>query len=401
MAVVTRVQSKDSEPGSYFRPEVGQEGDAGHEIQLDRSYGAYRAVLADVINASPQFQGFTEEEFAASMADPNTLFSPVLDEAGREVMRVPQLVPLEQFEWLNHEEYAKLFPGRRVEHYTAFEGVEPSEDVLLGLDSLADDGGILAFDFPDALPEYEDRLRAVLAERGLRIVEDRHLGTQTYYAGKVTLKRGYKAEQPITDFSEAFQKMEAEGKINAGSEDGATYTSRIDPVQAERLYAFYQDAFASISDHPCRQGFTPEEFLEVVAEKQNIAKLQYATDGEVETVCVLGNDLDDFPWLNSNFYEGLFPEEMDEKQVLYFPAIATDPKKNGGNNSEKIVNLIAEMVEYANNEIIVAFDCCTKNKGFLDAFLEVFINATPQANIKFQQIGEQQYKAYRLERIAA
>ena len=54
------------------------------------------------------------------------------------------------------------------------------------------------------------------------------------------------------------------------------------------------------------------------------------------------------------------------------------------------------MVEYGNNEIIVAFDCCDINVGFLDAYIEALVNATPQASIAFDTLGTQHYAAVRL-----
>lgn len=372
---------------------------AGHEFDQAKAYEAYRLVLSDVINASPQFQGFTDEEHAKSMLDSRTLFSTLRDEQQNPIVALPQLVPVDEFEWLNTEHYDDLFPSEPVMHFTAYEGVNPDQEVLDGLDQLAEMEGVLVFDFPDALPGYEERVKAVLTERGITVEEEKLLGTQTYYAGKVTLKNGYDPEKPIIDFNKAFQRMEAEGKINQDLENGATYTTRIEPEQAMRLYSFYEKAFKKIEAHPCRQGLTPEEFLEVVADMQSVAKLQAVTDGEAETVCVLGSDLKEWPWLHEEFFGRLFPKEVEQKQVLYFPALATNPEGDG-HNTIHIVNMIAEMVEYANNEIVVAFDCCTANKGFLDVVLESFINATPQANITFKQIGEQQYKSFRLKKSA-
>jgi hypothetical protein len=128
-----------------------------------------------------------------------------------------------------------------------------------------------------------------------------------------------------------------------------------------------------------------------MVEDQEVAKLVCSVPvdsgngviAQPATVCLLGEDLDKYPWLNTKFYEREIPAEYASRQILYFPAIATDPQHQGEHKTADVVNLIAQMVEYGNNEIVVAFDCCDFNKDVfpLAAVLEDLINATPEANI--------------------
>jgi hypothetical protein len=188
--------------------------------------------------------------------------------------------------------------------------------------------------------------------------------------------------------------------------EGASYQSTVSEIQAERMRELYEKAFEVLNDHPCRQGIDDEEFRRLMVEDDEVAKLvcnvQVGGDGEefaeVATVCLLGEDLDKYPWLRTDFYEREIPEEYGNKQILYFPAIATDPQFQGEHKTADVVNLIAQMVEYGNNEIVVAFDCCDFNKDVLPlaSMLEDLINATPEASIKFEIIGMQTYAAIQL-----
>jgi hypothetical protein len=132
---------------------------------------------------------------------------------------------------------------------------------------------------------------------------------------------------------------------------------------------------------------------------EEVAKLVYSQNGQAQSMCILGEDLSKFEWLNPEFYRGHYPEEYAHHQIAYFPAIATDPSKQGQHNSEAMINLIAEICEAGDNEILVAFDACDINKGFLDKLLENMINETPEAAIKFSVIDQQRYGALKLSTV--
>lgn len=136
--------------------------------------------------------------------------------------------------------------------------------------------------------------------------------------------------------------------------------------------------------------------MDVMTNDPETAKLRFSVGGQTATLMILGDNLGKYDWINPEFFAGKYPIEYAARQILYFPALYTDTEMQGEANSEHVVNLIAQMVEYGNNEIIVAFDCCDINVGFLDAYIEALVNATPQASISFSNLGAQQYAAVRL-----
>jgi hypothetical protein len=171
----------------------------------------------------------------------------------------------------------------------------------------------------------------------------------------------------------------------------------IAPHEASHMNEFYKRAFQVLNDDPCKQGLDPDEFHKIVTEDEQIAKLVNTRNGQITALCILGEDLKEFNWINNEYYEHAFPEKADKKQIVYFPALAADPEQ-AGSNTETMLELLAELVEAGDNEMLVAFDCCEKNTGFLDQALEKMINALPQVSIRFQPIAAQKYGAIRLSR---
>ena len=377
--------------------------DSKHELLLAKTglqlpnavtFGVYEDLMAHQNAISPQFQGLDSDEHYDAMTNPDVAFSYVEVESDNELVSVPvpQLSPVEVFPWLNKPHYENRFPGAEIRHLQHFEGVQPSRMVGEEVLRVAQADGYIIFDYPESYADYPTILSGLLSSVGVEIEEVMEIGTQTYFAGKIGLKNGVKESEPVRNMQDTFSEMQA-GGIKTGK---AKYESIIDPEQAVRMDGFYDDAFQVLNEHPCRQGLTTQEFLETMSNPQ-IAKLTYEVEGETATVCVLGDDLDEYPWVNKGFYNESFPDEYTNKQILYFPALATDPDKQGERNTEKIVGLIAEMLERGNNEAIIAFDCCDVNVGMLDVFLEMMINDTPECSIKFETIGKQIYGAFKIK----
>lgn len=362
--------------------------------EVTESLSYYEEAMSEYNSNFPQRQGLFPDEFQSAVN--NTLVNTTdLIHDGRK-LRLPQLVPVEQYSWLNAEEYERRFPSETsenaVRHYTHIPGVQPGEDVKRGLLELAQKRGILVFDFPDTDSEYIERVVTTLKELEISTGSVDLLGTQTYFGGKVSLKHGYNPDIPVKSLHQAFSEMVELGIVKSSEIlDGASYTQTIEREEAGRLFAIYEKAFEKLNHHPCRQGLSPEEFLRVLSDEPEIAKLRYNQNGETSTLMILGDDLSKYPWLNQEFYQKQYPDEYNKAQILYFPALYTDPERQGEVNSEYVVNLISQMVEFGNNEIIVAFDCCDINVGFLDKYIEELVNKTPQANLYFDNLGTQKY----------
>lgn len=376
------------------------------------NFNVYQKVLEPSNAVSPQNLGLGISEYANALADPDVVHTYISDELGT-VSPIPHLSPLHVYDWLNEEHYEQQFPDEAssgtLRHLLNLPNLDPSGEVRMALQDLAAKEGVLLFDFPERDIEAVDRVEQLLREQGIEHEQFQELGTQTYYAGKVHLKRtGYNPDQPILGLREAFEKMLADGTLNPSALlEGASYQSTVCEAQAEHMRVLYEKAFAVLNNHPCRQGIDDVEFRRLMVEDAEVAKLvcnvvvgeNGETFAQVATVCLLGDDLGKYPWLNVDFYKHEIPAEHDRKQILYFPAIATDPEHQGEHKTAEVVNLIARMVEYGNNEIVVAFDCCDFNKDVfpLAEILEQLINATPEASIKFEIIGMQRYMAVKLK----
>lgn len=369
-------------------------------VSPEIDFKLYDQTLESVNSVFPQRQGLSEEEFAEAIIDPTVVKSNVRHEQGGS-FEVPQLCKVETFSWLNGDFYAAAFPDAHekdaIRHFTDIKGEVLSDNVSNEILAMAERGGVLVFDFPDVDADYPERVKSMLTNLGVESSLPVELGTQAYFAGKVRLKAGFRSGEAIKGLHQSFSEMIDKGIIAAEQhQQGASYAQTIDKNEARRLYPIYESAFRVLNQHPCRQGLNPDEFYAVMTEEEESAKLIYRVDGEVSTLLIFGDDLSKYPWINAPYYKSKFPEEYDGKQIMYFPALCTDPKKQGDANSEHVINLIAQMVEYGNNEIVVAFDCCDVNDGFLDKYIEFLVNKTPEANLYFERLGTQRYMAYEL-----
>lgn len=366
------------------------------EIDLPDSYDVYTELLSGLNSISPQRIGFSKDELVSAISNPDVAKTDIL--LGPRQYLIPQLAHVGEFSWLNEEYFSDKFPvesqERAIKHFLYIPGLEPGDEVVQSIYELSKQEGIVVVDYPDSDNEYLEKVLWFLDGIKVGFDDPIELGTQTYYAGKVKLKDGYKPDLPIKNFRQAFNEMIQMGLIPREQiATGASYSSSIDISEAQRIYPFYKKAFQRLNKHPCRQGLSPDEFFEVTVNKKDIAKLKYCEDDDVATMLIFGDDLSEYPWLNQAFYKQIYPVELENRQIMYFPALYTDIRKRGDINSQHVVNLIAKMCQHGNNEIIVAFDCCNMNRGFLNKYIEDLVNQTPEASLKFNELSVQKYVA--------
>jgi hypothetical protein len=381
---------------------------------FNNGYEFYDASLAEVNGMFPQRQGLSEEDFDAVIQQADTVATPYTD-LSTGVHLVPQLAQVRSYSWLNEELYAARYPEAvatdNLRHFTDVAGIKPGQAVRDALGMLAASRGVLVFDYPDIDEEYPQRVQALIERSGGQIVEAEQLGAQTYYAGRIRKAAGFDANAPVLSMQEGLLRLRAAGEIPHDlPTDGATYVETVDEETASHLYDIYADAFSVLNDHPCRQGFTPEEFREVMTSEvgKDIGKLILMSGGEVANMVMFSHELP-YEWLNPRAYQNLlngnYPidkaavADMKGGQILYFPAIATNPKNRKGLDSQPVIDLLARAVDASNNEVVVGFDCCDFNKDVLGLpkYIARLINGTEHATTDgFVEIGQQRYMGYSL-----
>jgi hypothetical protein len=363
------------------------------------NYARYSHLTQEYGLQSPQHQGLARDEFEAAIIDPNVASTTVETPQGN--FSFPQLSPLEQNGWLNTKYYEKKYAGPYekgdVMFYVDLPSITPGEAVKNRLSELADRGGVIVFDYPMTDEDYPKRVDAVLDELGITAESTEVLGDQTYYMGQTFLKRTDDKGRDALGFDAAYNAVIADGSYDtARIQNGASLWNQIDETKAQELRQFYDAAYETLKDQPCEQGLTPEEFKEMLTDRTDVAKIVNSVDGEIVSLVLLDNKLDKLSWVNSEYYKQNYPEKFENGQIMWFPGLAADPGRPESMNTQVMVDLIAQLGERGGNAITVVFDCCDKNKGFLDAFLNVMINATPYAGVDIQPIAVQRYMAVRL-----
>lgn len=370
---------------------------SGHESP---EFTAYSELLSGLNATHPQHQGFIEEaEFNNAASDPRTV-SLELSKRGKSLL-LPQLCSVDSFEWLNEDYYRGKFPTEfasgSLMHFMDFPGIPAGSLVRAKITDIATEDGVLVYDFPSTAQEVPSRIRHLVGELGLLVVDDQVLGTQTYFAGKTHFKIPTISREIPLSFSEANAIFKARGDFDeAQYVDGTTMQDTVVGDEADRMFEFYSAAYAKISDHPCVQGLSPEEFRHVL-DNPLIPKIIYRSGGVAESLMLLTNNLDPLTWVNSGYYKEKFPEKYEKGKVTWFPGIATDPDPNKvGHNMPKLVGLAIKLMHIADNDFVVVFDTPDVNTEFLPAYLKQEIDKTPELGIDFETLGHQEYRAIRL-----
>ncbi len=370
----------------------------------DRSYIVYDSLLFNAESPHPQMQGLGPDEFQSVLGDPETVCTTITTDEG-EQLDMPQLTSVKANFWLNTELFEQVFPDEMqagdVRYFRDLGQVAAGSQVRAVVSALGESQGVLAFDYPTDDPEYPERVARLIEESGAVITSEQQLGTQTYYAGKCHIKRPELAGTRDPSLMVTFDRMLADGVLEPYTDNGASYHKLISKEEAEKLYETYEAAYKGINNHPCRQSVDADEFYHMLTEDSSIIKLVNRVDGEITTICLVTDDLEGCDWLDPRAYQKRFPEEHAENELIYFPAIYTDPEKKGHMYARQIIELLARMSEYGGHEVQVLFDNEDRNNGVLSLFLARFINKTPELEVDFQVIGTQQYVAYKLAQAPA
>jgi hypothetical protein len=368
------------------------------------NFAFYQELTREYALASPQRQGLTPAEFESALVDPSVESTEISTAEG--TFRIPQLSPVEQNGWLNTDFYQRKFPEAssegKVMYYVDLPSVEPGTAVKNRIAELAENDGVLVFDYPLADEQYPARVQNMLAEIGVTVEAEEELGNQTYFIAEGYLKRLTPDEQRSENalsIADAFEKLKTEGAYDpARIENGATLLSQVDEDQAKAMRQFYEDAYMVLNDHPCEQGLDPDEFMDMMTERKEVAKIVNSVDGEIVALVLLDNNLDKLSWVNPDYYKKNYAEKYENGQVMWFPGLAANPHKKEGGNLQVMVDFLCELVEAGGNSLAIAFDCCDMNTGFLDVALDHMLNKTPQAHVDFTTIAVQRYMALRLSK---
>ncbi|HSW99847.1 MAG TPA: hypothetical protein VLH38_02310 [Patescibacteria group bacterium] len=368
------------------------------EQEESQQYELYAQMVNEYGKGSPQHQGLTEIDFRNAAHDPRVITTDV--ERGGSYFEFPQLSPVGIYEWLNEGFYAGKFSeafGRdALLHITSLPDMEPGDRVRKRLQELAQRDGTLVFDFPSSDPEYPQRIQRILDGLGIQGSEVEIIGTQTYFAGQSKLK-GKAVEGPPLEFAEAYRRLVVDGEYDpARIKNGASMQTEIGPGEAARMRRFYDAAYKVLNEHPCNQGLDTDQFFEMITNQPWVTKIVNSSGGEAVALCLLSSKLDELDWINAEYYKERYPEKAANDQIVWFPGVAADPERPEKHNLQAMADLITEIAVKGDNEILVVFDCCDMNTGFLDVILNDIINRTPHGSIDIQPIAKQTYCAIQI-----
>lgn len=366
--------------------------------EITEEYEAYNNLFQEVNLDHPQRQGLFLDEFIRISNDPKAKLTEVIIH-GVEV-KVPQLAPVQGFEWLNDIFYSDRFPAETASdnlmYFMEIPGIVPGGNVVERIVELAEANGVLAFDTPSCDENMKRRVLEMLDNAGISYEEPELLGTQTYFAGQTVLKKVPTGNAPIA-MSQTYDDGVSRGDYDPDSEEGVVLKHLVDETLALKMYSFYAEAYKVLNNHPCKQGLSPEEFYEMLTQEPELDKIMAMHEGFPESLYITCNNLLKLSWVNSQYYDKHYPEAMSKGQGVWFPGIATDPRPEvAGHNSEDIISFIAELGYRGDNGFLALFDFCDMNTSWLADHIANLINSTDEASVEIEKIAEQKYWSVRL-----
>lgn len=371
---------------------------ASGKTVTDDEFALYRELYSELRHTHPQRCELTRSEFDRAKAHTRTVCD-TLSIGGTEV-EIPQLVPIEVIEWLNEGYFASKYPEAHERGHLLHLSTWPGHEIgSRALDALADLGGkgaVIVVDGP-ADGSWSVRSSLALLARSVdaaRPGDPELLGTQTYWSGPLSNPHVVPSAIPIPLAQGA--RSIGRDSIAGGGATGAFSRLDLSRSEAAAMYELYAAAYEVLGDHPCAQGVTPEEFLNMMLDDPRMSKLVFQREGIVQSICLITPDIASLDWVNLEFYSERFAGELESERLHWYPAIATDPTSAGARNAVSIVELIGDLYEEVRNPARILFDTPDINSEFLPAYLEELINALPHYEVGFEVIGRHEYHAVRL-----
>lgn len=192
---------------------------------------------------------------------------------------------------------------------------------------------------------------------------------------------------------QSMQDHEGFGVEVIGRPEGPQLLDTMTAEEKLTWWEMYDAEFAESNKRsPCRQSFYKDEFMEAM-DNPAMSKIGYVKNGEIVALCLLGSDLDQFPWLSKDFYEHNYPEDYQNGNILYFMTLLTKEAHRRNDYASDLIKLLTDLETLGDKEHRVIFDCTQQNAEFLPELIESAINGTGKATIGFEPIGTQVYWA--------
>lgn len=384
---------------SLLETEVYNDRVMATDSSLKSEYLAYRETLASYNTSSPQVQGIDNlEDYQAASLDDSTVKAQV------DGMAVAQIFNTKVVSWLNESHIADI-AAQTVQEAGAKEKdvfvLHASESMPTDSPSTVDfigkllsSGGSVLIEYPDADSEYVERAHRIIESSGSNFTYS-EIGQQTYFSGvnkelnpdEWTEKRALRAETIPADRMESIfydrdEVVDEHGIITRS-------IGRIPLEVAMPMFEFVDEAFDSISDHPCRQGWSKEEFVDIATETPSVIKV-IAGKEDISSVIAFGSKLGDFPWVNENYFRKYYTDNMDKGNLIYFPTVAKDPSKLGERAMMSTIPFIVEGLAEV-GDVRVCFDSCDRNRLFLPKLIEAVVGISGISTIEFEEVAAQKY----------
>ncbi len=160
-----------------------------------------------------------------------------------------------------------------------------------------------------------------------------------------------------------------------------------DKTVTERLWEIYDGQFSKlVQQNPSRQAQTYDEVKKMTEDPETLT-VAHLVDGDVVSFGMFVGNIEACDWLNTNFYT----ERFGRDNILYFPGIATDLKKEGNKYAFSLIDLIAKLISKSGIDRHIVFQCTNISADYIPRIVEQYTEATGFATIKIEEYWRYNY----------
>jgi len=342
------------------------------------------------------------DAYRAVTSDPRTIWVP--SEAD---WRIPIAASIDNLPYVVRRFYEREAGVHNlpVYHYTHLKLLAPDEQqyrmAVRGLISeLADDQGLLIYDYPDFRTGIDDEVREIIKELGdvaCRELRPDSMPRHYHYVSAAGKPDGIDRQlQPLV-FHDLYSKAIAAGDIVA---DGPV---RVEPTlseaDADEVWEFYGPAHERLNDNdPLAAGFTRDELRFVFAAPE-YAKVVYrhAVTGRILNISFVAS-INDCPWLNKHYFMLHYPEAYDAGRIICGIGAITDPAQADFAATVRTLAMVSQLTRRAGGQAVLAFACDDTSNRYAPAIARRAWRASGMGVSFAVPVGQQIFRALQLTR---
>jgi hypothetical protein len=143
---------------------------------------------------------------------------------------------------------------------------------------------------------------------------------------------------------------------------------------------------------PFNQGFDKDEFFKYILFNPTTTTIIHKTDGELDCVATFMHDIKNAPWLNANFYNERYGDEL----LSYFVLIAK-AQEASGRLSMELISMLMKLAQKAKRNVWVTFECTNISAEYVPKIVSMAVNSSKTLKIDINQVAHYTIRLFKVK----